>query len=96
MSETKLNKPNIINMVAAQTGMSKKIIEEVIDSYNNIIKNETAAGKTINITGFGTYSVTRRVEREGRNPKTGESMTVAACNTPKFKAGKAFKNAVNK
>ena len=64
-------------------------------AFTDVISEELVKGEKIQIVGFGTFEVTERAARDGRNPKTGEIMTIAASKTPKFKAGKALKDMVN-
>jgi len=90
-----MNKSELIETVANATDMNKsaalRAVEAVFDSITSELKN----GQAVTITGFGTFSITNRAERIGRNPRTGESITIAASRTPKFKAGKGLKDAVN-
>ena len=90
-----MNKTEFIDAVSANADMSKasvtKTLEAMIDTVASTLKN----GDQVTIVGFGTFLVRRREAREGRNPRTGESMQIAASNVPAFKAGKALKDAVN-
>lgn len=71
-------------------------MESSLKSFIENVSNELSKGNDVQLIGFGTFSVGKRAERTGRNPKTGEEIKIAAANTPKFKAGKALKDRVNK
>jgi DNA-binding protein HU-beta len=90
-----VNKGELIDLVAESADLSKaaatKAVEAVIDGITNTLKS----GDTVTVVGFGTFSVTERAARTGRNPQTGETINIKASKTPKFKAGKALKDAVN-
>lgn len=90
-----MNKTEFIAAVAEQAGLSKKDAEAAVKAFTDVISNELKKGERIQLVGFGTFEVSERAAREGRNPRTGETMPVAACKTPKFKAGKALKDMVN-
>lgn len=90
-----MNKTDLVEVVALKTGMTKTKAEEAVKAVNEAIAEALAAGDKVQIIGFGTYSVKTRAAREGRNPKTGEKMTIAASKTPAFTAGKALKDAIN-
>ena len=90
-----MNKTDLVEVVALKTGMTKKDAEAAVKAVNEAIAEALAAGDKVQIVGFGTYSVKTRAAREGRNPKTGEAMTIAASKTPAFTAGKALKDAIN-
>ena len=90
-----MNKTDLVEVVALKTGMTKKDAEAAVKAVNEAITEALAAGDKVQIVGFGTYSVKTRAAREGRNPKTGEAMTIAASKTPAFAAGKALKDAIN-
>ena len=91
-----MNKTDLVEVVAIKTGMTKKDAEAAVKAVNEAIAEALAAGDKVQLIGFGTYAVKTRVAREGRNPKTGAKMTIAASKTPVFTAGKALKDAVNK
>lgn len=90
-----MNKQDLINAVAEQSGLSKadsgKAVEAVFDSVTSALK----AGGEVRLVGFGTFSTSKRKASTGRNPRTGEPMTIKASTQPKFKAGKGLKDAVN-
>ena len=87
-----MNKTELIAAVAEKAELSKKDAEK---AFTDVVAEELVKGEKIQLVGFGTFEVSERPEREGRNPKTGEAMTIAASRTPKFKAGKALKDQVN-
>jgi DNA-binding protein HU-beta len=90
-----MNKNELISKVAGKTGYTKKDTGVVIDAVVEAITETVASGEKVSIVGFGTFEVTEREARTGRNPKTGEAIEIAASKSPKFKAGSAFKTAVN-
>lgn len=89
-----MNKKELIKAVAAKTGFSQKDITEVVDVIFGTITDTLADGNEVNITGFGKFLVQERAAREGVNPRTGEALHIEASKAPKFKAGKALKDAV--
>ena len=89
-----MKKAEVIGVVAEKAGVSKKVAEEVIAAYTDLIASELAAGETFPISGFGTFSVTERASRVGRNPRTGEELTIPASKSVHFKAGKTLKDSV--
>ena len=91
-----MNKTQLIDVVATKTGMKKKDAEAAVNAVNEAIAEALAAGDKVQIIGFGTYEVKTRAAREGRNPRTGETIKIAASKAPAFTAGKALKDAVNK
>ena len=90
-----MNKIEFIAAVAEQAGLSKKDAEKAVKAYNEVVAAELAKGGKVQLVGFGTFEVSERPEREGRNPKSGETMMIAASKAPKFKAGNALKDQVN-
>jgi len=90
-----MNKNDLIAAVAEQTGLSKTSAGEAVDATFSAISSALKAGDEVKIIGFGNFSVAKRAATEGRNPRTGETIKIAASNTPKFKAGKGLKDAVN-
>ncbi|MBQ0001048.1 MAG: HU family DNA-binding protein [Clostridiales bacterium] len=90
-----MNKTELVAAMAKETEVSKKDIEAVLKSFVDVVTAELKKGGKIQLVGFGTFEVSERGEREGRNPQTGETMTISASKSPKFKAGKALKDAVN-
>ncbi|MCQ2491517.1 MAG: HU family DNA-binding protein [Lachnospiraceae bacterium] len=91
-----MNKTELVAAIAERTQISKKDAEKAVKAFTEVIAEELTKGEKIQLVGFGTFEVSDRAAREGRNPRTGETMTIAASKTPKFKAGKALKDAVNK
>ena len=90
-----MTKIEFVDAVAKETEWTKKDSEEAINAVIKVITNALVAGEKLSIVGFGTFEVVERAAREGRNPKTGESLMIKACKTPKFKPGKAFKDLIN-
>lgn len=90
-----MNKVGLTKSVATRIGVTQKDAAVYVDAVIESIKDGMIKDGKVQIVGFGTFEVKERAEREGRNPQTGESMKIAACKTPKFKAGKALKDAVN-
>lgn len=89
-----MNKFELIGAVASKSEISKKDVEKVINAFTNVVADALVDGDKVQLVGFGTFEVVERAERLGRNPATGEAMTIAASKSPKFKAGKALKDAV--
>ena len=81
--------------VAENADISKKDAEKAIKAFADVVTEELKKGEKVQLVGFGTFEVSERAAREGRNPQTGKTMKIAACKAPKFKAGKALKDAVN-
>ena len=90
-----MNKTELIAAVAEKAEISKKDSEKALKAFIDVVTDELKNGEKIQLVGFGTFEVSMRAEREGRNPQTGETMKIAACKAPKFKAGKALKDAIN-
>ncbi|HIQ92232.1 MAG TPA: HU family DNA-binding protein [Candidatus Copromonas avistercoris] len=90
-----MNKTELIAAVAEKAELSKKDAEKALKAFTDVVSEELVKGEKIQLVGFGTFEVAEREEREGRNPKTGEKMMIAASRSPKFKAGKALKDMVN-
>ena len=90
-----MNKTEFIAAVAEKAEISKKDSEKALKSFVDVVAEQLKAGDKVQLVGFGTFEVSERAAREGRNPQTGETMTIAACKAPKFKAGKALKDAIN-
>ena len=91
-----MNKTELVAAMAEKTELSKKDAEKALKAFTDVVAEELAKGEKIQLVGFGTFEVADRPAREGRNPKTGETMKIAASKAPKFKAGKALKYVVNK
>ena len=90
-----MNKTELIAAVAEKAELSKKDAEKAVKAFTDVVSEELVNGGKIQLVGFGTFEVSERAAREGRNPQTGKTMKIAACKAPKFKAGKALKDAVN-
>ena len=87
-------KLEFVDKVAAESGLSKKDAGAAVDAVITTIENELKSGGEVNFTGFGKFTVAQRGAREGRNPRTGETMTIAASRVPRFTAGSGLKKAV--
>ena len=90
-----MNKTELVAAMAEQAGLSKKDAEAALKAFTDVVAEELKANGKVQLVGFGTFEVSERAAREGRNPQTGETMTIAASKAPKFKAGKALKDLVN-
>ena len=90
-----MNKTELIAAMAEQAQISKKDAEAALKAFTDVVAEELKANGKVQLVGFGTFEVSERAAREGRNPQTGESMTIAASKVPKFKAGKALKDMIN-
>jgi len=90
-----MNKQELIDVIAGQTGDTKAATGATIDALIDSIINAVCDGQTVQLVGFGSFAAGQRSERSGRNPKTGETITIAAARTVKFTAGKAFRDEVN-
>jgi len=90
-----MNKGDVINRIAEDAGISKSEATDALNSVLDSIKNTLKDGKKVTLVGFGTFSVSHRAERQGRNPQTGAAITIKAKNLVKFKAGKELGDAVN-
>ena len=90
-----MNKTELVAAMAEKAGLSKKDAEAALKAFTETVAEELKKGEKIQLVGFGTFEVSERAAREGRNPQTGETMTIAASKAPKFKAGKALKDAIN-
>ncbi|MBE5964166.1 MAG: HU family DNA-binding protein [Lachnospiraceae bacterium] len=91
-----MNKTELVAAIAEKTELSKKDSEKALKAFMEVVKEQLAKGDKIQLVGFGTFEVTKRAAREGRNPLTNKPIKIAATNVPKFKAGKALKEEVNK
>lgn len=90
-----MNKTELVAAVAEQADISKKDAEKALKAFIDVVTEEMKKGEKVQLVGFGTFEVSERAAREGRNPQTGKTMKIEACKAPKFKAGKALKDAVN-
>ena len=90
-----MNKAELVAAVAERTELSKKDAEKALKAFVDVVAEELKKGEKIQLVGFGTFEVSERAAREGRNPANGQPMQIAASKAPKFKAGKAVKDAIN-
>lgn len=90
-----MNKTDLVAAIADQAGLSKKDAEKALKAFTETVTSELKKGGKVQLVGFGTFEVSERAAREGRNPRTGETMEIAASKAPKFKAGKALKDEIN-
>ncbi|EUB17039.1 MULTISPECIES: HU family DNA-binding protein [Shuttleworthella] len=91
-----MNKTELVAAIAEQADLSKKDAEAALKAFTDVVSKSLKKGEKIQLVGFGTFEVSKRSARTGRNPQTGKTMKIAASKAPKFKAGKALKDAVNK
>ena len=91
-----MNKTELVAAVAAKAELSKKDADAAVSAVVDAITEALADGDKVSLVGFGTFAVKERAARTGINPRTGESVAIAASKAPAFKAGKALKDAVNK
>lgn len=89
-----MNKSQLIKNIAASANLTQAQATAALQAFETSIIDELATGSEVALTGFGTFKVTERAARTGRNPKTGESLEIAASKVPSFKAGKALKDAL--
>ena len=90
-----MNKTNLVDVVAAETGLTKKDVDAVVTAALSAISAALKEGDKVQLIGFGTFEVKDVAAREGRNPKTGEVIKIDACKKPGFSASKALKDLVN-
>ena len=90
-----MNKADLVAAMAEKAGVSKKDAEASLKAFTDVVAEELKNGEKIQLVGFGTFEVSERAARTGRNPQTGAEMTIAASKAPKFKAGKALKDSLN-
>jgi len=90
-----MNKAELVAAIADRTELSKKDSEKALKAFIDVIAEELAKGEKIQLVGFGTFEVSERAAREGRNPQSGEPINIPASKAPKFKAGKALKDMIN-
>ncbi len=89
-----MNKTELVNAIAAKAGLSKKDADAALAATVEAVTEALKAGDKVALVGFGTFEVRERAARTGKNPATGETIEIAACKAPAFKAGKALKDAV--
>ena len=90
-----MNKQQLVEVMASKSELTKVDTEKALKAFIDTVTEELKNGGKIQLVGFGTFEVAERAERQGRNPKTGEAITIPASKSPKFKAGKALKDIVN-
>jgi DNA-binding protein HU-beta len=90
-----MNKSELIDAIAADSGLSKADAGRALDGFTSAITGALKGGDSVSMVGFGTFAVKHRAARAGRNPRTGETIQIKASNNPSSKAGKALKDAVN-
>ena len=90
-----MNKAELVAAMAENAGLSKKDAEKVLKAFTEVVAAELKKGEKIQLVGFGTFEVAERAARTGRNPQSGKEIKIPASKAPKFKAGKALKDAIN-
>lgn len=90
-----MNKTELVAAIADKAGLQKKDAEKALAAFTEVVAETLKNGDKIQLVGFGTFEVSERAARTGRNPQTGEEMVIAASKAPKFKAGKALKDQLN-
>jgi len=90
-----MNKAELVAAMAERAEISKKDAEAALAAFTNVVAEELKKGENIQLVGFGTFEVSERAERTGRNPQSGAEMVIPASKAPKFKAGKALKDMIN-
>jgi DNA-binding protein HU-beta len=90
-----MSKTELVAAIAEKTGLTKKDSEAAVNAFVETVTEQLKNGEKVQLIGFGTFEVSERAERVGRNPQTGTEMTIAASKVPKFKAGKALKELLN-
>ena len=90
-----MNKTDLVAAIADSADLTKKDAEKAVNSFTEVITKALKKGDKVQLVGFGTFEVVKRAAREGRNPQTGKAMKIKASKAPKFKAGKALKDALN-
>ncbi len=90
-----MNKSQIIELIARKANLSKKTATQTMDIFVNAVKSNLTAGKSVTITGFGTFSVSARAARNGVNPQTGKPIRIPQSRVPRFKSGKALRSLIH-
>ena len=90
-----MNKTELVAAMADAAGLSKKDAEKALKAFTDVVAEELKKDGKVELVGFGTFEVSKRAAREGRNPQTGKTMSIPASKAPKFKAGKALKDSIN-
>lgn len=89
-----MNKMELVSAIAEKSDLSKRDAEAALNAFTDIVAEELKKGEKIQLVGFGTFEVSERAERTGRNPQTGEAMVIPASKMPKFKVGKLLKDSI--
>lgn len=90
-----MNKTELVSAIADKAEISKKDAEAALKAFTDVVAEELKKGEKIQLVGFGTFEISERAARTGRNPQTGEEMMIPASKSPKFKAGKSLKDLMN-
>ena len=90
-----MNKTELVAAIADKAEIKKVDAEKALKAFTEVVTSELVKGEKVQLVGFGTFDVLERPARQGRNPRTGKSMKIKASKAPKFKAGKALKDAIN-
>ena len=90
-----MNKTELVAAISEKTELTKKDSEKALKALIDVVAEELKKGEKVQLVGFGTFEVSERAARTGKNPQTGAEIKIAACKAPKFKAGKALKDVVN-
>ena len=91
-----MNKSELIQAIADEAELNKRDASEFVDAFVSVVTQAMKDGKDVTLVGFGSFHTAQSAERKGRNPKTDEPLTIPAHKTPKFRPGKALKDAVNR
>lgn len=89
-----MNETELIAAIAEETGLNKKDAGKAVDAFMGLVTKEVADGGSVRLIGFGTFDSAERAARTGKNPRTGDAIEIPAKQVPRFRAGKAFKEAV--
>lgn len=90
-----MNKNELVTALAEKAELSKKDSEKVLNAFTDTITEKLKEGEKVQLVGFGTFEVSERKERKGKNPQTGKEITIPAAKIPKFKVGKSLKDSIN-
>ena len=90
-----MNRGEFVAAIAEQSGLTKADADRALEAMFKVVKKALKSGDTVSLVGFGTFVVRKRAARTGRNPRTGDTIKIAASKNPAFKAGKALRDAVN-
>lgn len=91
-----MNKAELVQAMAERAGLSKSDVEKALNAFVEVVGGELGNDGKVQLVGFGTFEVTERAARIGKNPQNGKEITIPACKVPKFKAGKTLKDEVNR